>query len=112
MADETTTTPVQSPDLKTAVVTLLNTLAQHEAVETSAIQAALTQHQADQQTIQADETTIQGDATQLATTQAALTESQKNAVTPDIISSIDAATNALLTGQPLAPPAVDGAATT
>ncbi len=105
MPDTTTETmvaPVQSPDFNSALVSFFGALTAHENVETAQIQAAAAQHAQDQQTITAGQATITSDQT-------ALTAAQANAVNPAIISSIDAATNALNSGQPL--PAFPGAPT-
>ncbi len=105
----TTPTPVQSPDLNSALVSFFGSVTAHQGVETATLQAALDQHTKDQATITSDEATIQGDAAAKVTEDAALSEAQANEVSPAIISSIDAATNALNSGQPL--PAFPGAPT-
>ena len=102
MADDTTTTPVQSADITSALVSFFGSVAAHNVVETAQIQAALDQHTQDQQT-------ISNDAKVKTDEDAALAVAQANEVSPAIISSIDAATNALNSGQPL--PAFPGAPT-
>ena len=109
MADDTTTTPVQSTDIGSALVSFFGSVTKHEGVETATLQAALDQHKADQATIDADQAQINTDATGKTTEDAALAAAQANAVSPAIFSSIDAATNALNSGQPL--PAFPGAPT-
>lgn len=123
MADDSTTgtttttpTPVQSPDVQSALVAFFGSVTAHEGVETATLQAALDQHTkdqatitSDQATIDADTQTIQGDATAKTAEDAELAAAQANEVSPAIISSIDAATNALNSGQPL--PAFPGAPT-
>ena len=111
MADDTTTTdtttttppaPVQSTDINSSLVSLFGAITAHEGVETATLQAALDQHTKDQ-------ATIDSGASAKSAEDAELAEAQANAVSPAIISSIDAATNALNSGQPL--PAFPGAPT-
>lgn len=122
MADDTTSTdettgsgttdtappaPVQSPDLTSALVSFFGAATRHEGVVTATLQAALDQHAKDQAQIDADDVQIKADADAKTAEDAALAAAQANQVSPAIISSIDAATNALNSGQPL--PAFPGA---
>ena len=114
-------TPVVSTNFVGAMVSFMNTRTAHEGVETEQIQEALDQHTKDQQNLLAANAQIKADQDDKTASNALLTTTeqsleaakqnlataQQNAVSPAIISSIDAATNALASGQPL--PAFPGA---
>ena len=111
MADDTTTTPapVQSADVPSALTSLFGAMTAREGVETATLQAALDQHVKDAASLTADDAQIKADADAKTAEDADLATAKSNAVSPAIISSIDAATNALNSGQPL--PAFPGAPT-
>lgn len=98
-----TTTPVQSTDINSALVSLFGAMTAHDGVETATLQAALDQHAKDQTALGEAQTHLDADTADKTVEDAALATAQANQVSPAILSSIDAATNALNSGQPLPP---------